>query len=570
MALIKMQNFSFAYPGDEGRALSEINLSVEQGEFVVLCGPSGSGKTTLLRNLKKEISPVGKNTGSITYKGIPFSELQDELSAKEIGMVFQDPENQIVMDTVIHELAFSLENFGCKPDVIKKNIAEMVTFFGLEDCLYKPVHELSGGQKQIMNLCSVLLLKPRLLLLDEPTSQLDPVSAHEFIKMVYQLNQEFSITVIISEHRLEQVFPIADRVVYMDNGYIKYLGTPKEISKYIIDQNDLETVQFLPSVTRLFFHTHEKEVSNWADSIPLTIREGKQFMKKVADRIQNITDDSNINESTCGKGDNDPDESDKILECSDISFRYDKENPLVLKKLSLSVKKGDFLAVLGGNGAGKTTLLQMIAGLIKPRCGNVYFKGTKIERIEQKERYCKIGYVAQNPLLHFTFDTVDAELQFAVQRAGKAHSGEKLKEMIALFDLDSILSRHPYDCSGGQQQKLALACTLIPEPELLLIDEPTKGLDAVSKDRLARLLEELRHNNLTIVMVTHDIEFAANHAKKCAMLFDGSITTCADPTAFFSGNYFYTTAINRAARDYLPNAVTCKDVMQACNIPERE
>ncbi|MCR4435117.1 MAG: ATP-binding cassette domain-containing protein [Clostridiales bacterium] len=564
MALIEIKDLNFTYPEEKTKALSHVNLTVEEGEFVVLCGPSGSGKTTLLRNLKREVTPAGTRTGSIFYGGRPLYELPDEAAAKEIGMVFQDPENQIVMDTVIHELAFSLENFGLQPVDIKKRIGEMATFFGLEDCLHKPVAELSGGQKQVVNLCSVMLLKPRVLLLDEPTSQLDPVAAHELIKMVYQINQELSVTVILSEHRLEQLFPIADRITFMEEGTVKYDCTPRDMSRGVMEKRDLKTEPFLPSVTRMFFYMQQGKGGGGTGDIPLSVREGKRFMEKIKGRIQSfIEKNGKMERRTPGEEGID---RDPLLVCKEISFRYDREKPLILQKLSLSVMKGEFLVILGGNGAGKSTLLQVMAGLIRPQQGSVYFKKKKLELIHPKERHEIIGYVAQNPLLHFTFDTVEGELQYMVRKSGKTSSGEKTEEIIELFGLKGLLSRHPYDLSGGQQQKLAIACALIPQPELLLIDEPTKGLDAISKENFALLLKELGKKGTTIVMVTHDTEFAARHAQKCAMLFDGSVTGCSEPAVFFSGNYFYTTAVNRVVRDYLPYAVTDEDVMKACNI----
>jgi len=561
MALIQINNLNFTYSGEKEKVLSGLNLTIEQGEFVVLCGSSGSGKTTLLKNLKREISPAGKMTGDVFYKGIPLNELQDEVSAKEIGMVFQDPDSQIVMDTVIQELAFSLENFGYKPAYIKKKISEMVTFFGLEECLHKSVQELSGGQKQTMNICSVMLLEPRVLLLDEPTSQLDPVAAHELIKMVHQINQEFSVTVIISEHRLEQLFPIADRVVFMEEGSIKYCNTPVELSMEVMKAKDSKAVPFIPPLTRLFFTLPTGRDERLVSDIPLSVRSGKQFMQRISQSFNECSENeenfenSHKNSADCGNA---------IITCKDVSFRYDREKSLILKKLSLKIYQGEFMAILGGNGAGKTTLLQAMAGLISPQQGCVYLRKKRIALIKQDEKNASIGYVAQNPLLHFTFDTVNEELKFASLYSRSNSSNTKMEEMLELFEMKDLLDRHPYDLSGGQQQKLVIACALIPEPEILMIDEPTKGLDSISKDNLARLLKSLKAKGITIVMVTHDIEFAACHAEKCAMLFDGSITDYSSPSEFFSGNYFYTTSINRAVRDYLPHAITCEDVMKAC------
>ncbi len=558
MAFIEIKNLNFRYPGEKKKALSDINLSIEQGEFLVLCGPSGSGKTTLLRHLKKELFPAGDRTGSSYYEGEPFSALQDKKSAQEIGMVFQNPENQMVMDTVIHELVFSLENFGYPSNVIKKKIAEMVTFFGLEDSLHKSIHELSGGLKQKINLASVVVLQPKLLLLDEPTSQLDPVAAQELLKMVYKLNQEFSITVLMSEHRLEEVFPMADRIIYMREGCIMYNTTPRGMSRRIMKKKDFESMEFLPSIVRLFFSMNHEEKDSKKEEIPLTVREGKRFIK---------------NKIECRKGDSssiikDDKNRERLLACKGVYFRYNKEKPFILKNLDFSIEKGDFYAIFGGNSAGKTTLLQVLAGLLEPQRGSVYFEKRKLKHLEDKEKYSKIGYVAQNPLLHFTFDTVQEELQFIAQRLEPIQREEKMKQMIECFEMKNMLLKHPYDCSGGQQQKLALACALLPDPEILLMDEPTKGLDPLSKNSFAKLLGNLRKTGLTIVMATHDIEFAANYVEQCTMLFQGAIISCAPPKEFFHENYFYTTVINRIVKEELPYAITYRDVMEACSIQD--
>lgn len=572
MAFIEIRDLCFTYPVEKNKALSDISISIDQGEFVVLCGASGSGKTTLLRHLKKETIPTGERYGNVLYEGTPLQELKEEKAVKEIGMVFQDPENQIVMDTVINELAFSLENLGVDSVIIKKRIAEMAAFFGLEDSLYKSIHELSGGQKQTMNLCSVLMLQPKVLLLDEPTSQLDPVAAHEFLKMVYELNQEFSITVIITEHRLEEVFPLADRVIFMEEGKVKYNESPKKVAYRIIKENDANAAPFLPSVTRLFHYLGFGKDEIVENSIPMTVREGKELYE--TNRVNILRNSDNINSKNVEEIEVDlnPDinmgtqKREIVLECKDINFRYKKENPLVLQNLSLSIYKGDYLAILGGNGSGKTTLLQILAGIHEPQLGDIRLSNKKMRTIKSDDRYKRIGYVAQNPLLHFTFDTVEEELQYSVDRAKRENSEKTMNELVLHFEIGDILKRHPYDCSGGQQQKIAIACALASNPEILLIDEPTKGLDAISKDQFSSLLSRLQESGLTIVMVTHDIEFAASHASRCAMLFDGSIAFSAEPTEFFSRNYFYTTVVNRVMRDYLPDMVTYKDVIKQCEI----
>ncbi|HQE05136.1 MAG TPA: ATP-binding cassette domain-containing protein [Tepidanaerobacteraceae bacterium] len=555
MALIDIQNLNFAYPNSPQRALKNINFSVEAGEFVVICGPSGCGKTTLISQLKREIRPEGEISGRILYRGKPIDCLSKKEAVEEIAMVFQDPENQIVLDTVIHELAFGMENLGYDILTMKKRIGEMCNFFGLEKMLYKSVHELSGGEKQILNLASVLLLQPKLLLLDEPTSQLDPIAAKEFLQMLYRLNRELSMTVIMSEHRLEDLFPLADKVIFMQEGEVKYIGDPKSISFDILRSKDVTLQSYLPSVVRMYSYL-KGDIKE--SEIPIDVREGRKLICDLIDEKQLM------NPRDFQKGDK-PTEK-PIVKMTDVCFRYEKDSPDILKKLSLNVCPGEFLAILGGNGAGKSTLLQIMAGLKKPQRGKVYFKGQDVLCIKEEKRYLQIGYLAQNPMLYFIHETVEDELyKRGEMLKGKVEGiDELLEEYIDFFGLGPLLKRHPYDLSGGEKQKLAMAMVLLSRPQLLLLDEPTKGLDPTFKISFKDILNKLIKSGITIVMVSHDIEFVAANASSCALLFNGEITTKDTPSNFFSENYFYTTAVNRTVREKLPKAITLEDVIKAC------
>jgi energy-coupling factor transport system ATP-binding protein len=546
MEIIQAQRLSFRYPEQERDSLSELSFTIQEGEFVLLCGPSGCGKTTLLRHLKRELSPVGERSGDLWYKGQPLTSLSPETAAEEIGMVFQNPEAQIVMDTVWHELAFSMENMGYTPEVMRSRLAEIAGLFGLEPLLYKSVHELSGGQKQLLNLASVLLLRPKLLLLDEPTSQLDPVAAREFIHMLHRLNEELSMTVIISEHRLEEVFPLADRVLLMENGAIKAEGAPRELIQSLRQEASAAHLSYLPTASRLTLTLSPDAEELSTNRIPLTIREGKQWLQERLSLLQGTgrTETVTIPGSAMVR-------EEPLLTCNEVTFRYEEDGPDILRKLSLSLYRGELLTILGGNGAGKSTLLHLMAGLSKPQRGRIAVaKGVTP------------GYLAQNPLLYFSHDTVSEELRHMAQFAGLTgqESQQEIAKLLDLFQLHEVQGSHPLDISGGQQQKLALAMVLLKSPDILLLDEPTKGLDPGAKERLASLLQLLRDEGKSIVIVTHDVEFAAKHATRSAMLFDGAITAEGPPGVFFSANYFYTTAVNRIVRDWLPQALTIEDV----------
>ncbi|MEK4518343.1 ABC transporter ATP-binding protein [Paenibacillus sp. FSL H8-0122] len=582
MEILKAQQLSFRYPEEHRDTLHELSFVIEEGEFVVLCGPSGSGKTTLLRHLKRELAPVGSSSGTLTYKGQPLSGLPAAVAAGEIGMVFQNPDAQIVMDTVWHELAFSMENLGLPPAVMRTRLAEICGLFGLEPLLYRPVHELSGGQKQLMNLASVLLLQPKVLLLDEPTSQLDPVAAREFIMALQRLNEEMAVTVIISEHRLEEVLPLADRVLMLEDGKLLADAAPRLFARQTGSGALTSAGRYLPAATRLYLPLAPGADSAAPENIPLTVREGRRWihslmtgteagaelvnnlnrevgMTPLVSRIQSVPE-GDTPPPPAGVSVKSPSEelqaafAKTMLTCREVTFRYEKEGREVLRKLSLTLKQGELLAVMGGNGAGKSTLLHVLNGLMKPQRGKI-----------ELAKGMTTGLLAQNPLLYFSYDTVAEELQHMGSYAGLSPeaAASEIEALLAVFQLREVLQSHPHDLSGGQQQQTALAMMLLMKPDILLLDEPTKGLDPAAKDRLAALLQQLRGQGISILIVTHDVEFAAKHASRCALLFDGGITAEGTPAEFFSSNYFYTTAVNRIVRDWLPQALTIEDVIRA-------
>lgn len=556
MALIEIKNFSFTYAGEDMKLLKDISLKVEEGEIILLCGPTGCGKTTLLRQLKKEIAPTGIKSGSIYFDQKEMESIPSRITAKEIGIVFQDPENQIVTSTVWHELAFSLENFNYSTFEIRKKVAEMASFFGIEDWLNFSVHELSGGQKQLVNLASIILLQPRLLLLDEPTAQLDPIAAREFLQMIHRINQELNTTIVIIEHRLEEVFPIVDRVVILEDGKIRQ----DDITQHVIKKIDkMDTYfQYLPEITKLYLLSNENNPMQ--EHIPITVREGRSWLTKQKDNrfLKEGPSSQFIENKELTRT--------SILECRDVFFQYDRSGKMVLEGVQYRMAKGLFSAIIGGNGAGKSTLLKILAGIENPRRGKVLFEGKPLNKMKENERYKKIGYLSQNPLALFTQDTVREELTAATELSDEKKSTEALAETMDFFELGKVLYKHPYDLSGGERQKLALACVLLKKPEILLIDEPTKGLDPIFKLEVGKLLKELQRKGISILMVTHDIEFATRHADQCSLLFAGSIAAEGTAKQMFSDNYFYTTAINRLVRGYLPQALNYEDVLKAWDV----
>ena len=547
MELLRVEDMSFTYPTEQTRALTNISFAVNEGELILLCGASGCGKTTLLKLLKEELAPEGIRTGSVFYKGKEMAEVSRRESAAEIGFVMQDPDSQIVTDKVWHELAFGLENLGLPNDAIRLRSAETAGYFGISDWFNDDTDELSGGQKQVLNLACVMAMHPSLLLLDEPTGQLDPIAAAEFIATVKKLNTELGLTVILAEHRLEEVFPAADRVIVMEEGEIVSDARPCDTSAALKAAGRGQTVlPGLPAAMRLFEALGDEGRS------PISVREGRDYLR---DRCRN--DVRSLPETPRENG------GETAVEVKNACFRYEKNAPDVLKNLSLRAKAGEIFAVLGGNGSGKTTLLDCLAGLSKPYAGTVKICGKKIKEYKNGSLYRGVlSYLPQDPKTVFVQDTLGEDLT-ALCRAVGLPGDEAEKTVGSLterFGVDGLLQRHPYDLSGGEQQKAALVKMLLSGPRVLLMDEPTKGMDAQAKLTLGDTLRKLRDEGRTVILVTHDIEFAAVYADRCAMLFDGEVFAQGTPRAFFSDNNYYTTAANRIARGFYDNAVTVEDI----------
>ena len=563
MEMIKFYNMSFTYPGCNQPALKNINFSVKESEFVVVCGKSGCGKSTMLRHLKKNLMPCGKLEGNVLYKGQEIEELPKRLCASEIGFVQQNPDNQIVTDKVWHELAFGLESLGLDSSAIKRRVAEMASFFGIQTWFRKNINELSGGQKQLLNLASIMVMKPRLLILDEPTSQLDPISASEFISTLKKINSELGTTIIISEHRLEELFPVSDRVLVMDNGELVINDTPQAAIARISAGECKDMFYGLPAVAKIAC------VSGVNKNYPLTVKDGRMWLanqlgepepENTAEAFETASVKSLFKRKT--KSNDTP-----AISMRNIRFRYDKTGTDILRGVNIDIKQGEFFAVLGGNGVGKTTMLKVLTKTVKKDSGTVEINGKNYDKLSDRELFFHgISYLPQNPQALFTETTVYKELM-DVFSCDKLPSDEKdtlVCEMLNAMNLEQLRETHPYDLSGGEQQRLALGKLLLLNPKILLLDEPTKGIDPFFKRTLADILKRLCSQGVTILMVTHDIEFSATFADRCAMFFDGEIVSVGEPKEFFAGNSFYTTSANRLANAWFPEAITWEEVAKKC------
>ena len=566
---------NFTYPDAEKPAIENLNFSIDAGEFVVICGKSGCGKTTLLRHFKTVMSPYGKREGEIFFEGERLENVSMRKQSAQIGYVLQSPDNQIVTDKVWHELAFGVENLGYDQKTIRLRVAEMASFFGIQNWFSKNVQELSGGQKQLLNLASVMAMQPKALVLDEPTSQLDPIAAGEFLSTIRKINLDLGITVIIIEHRLEEVFPMADKVPVLEEGKQIFYNTPRKVGKNLAD-NDLFLA--MPSPVQIYNGAGQEGIC------PLTVCEGRKWLEEHYGQKSDISKEEteSSEEEKKRRGDNfwqkrrkEKPERECIIDVREVWFRYEKEGKDIVKDLSFQVLKGEFFCILGGNGTGKSTTLSLLSGIHKPYRGKIFLKGKEIRKISDKELFHHfLGVLPQNPQTLFVGNTVEDDLweMFSEYSPVKRkEEREKIRKVVEDTQIGHLLSMHPYDLSGGEQQRVALAKVLLLEPEILILDEPTKGMDGYYKSKLAEIFSGLKEQGITILMVSHDIEFCAAYADTCAMFFDGSIVTSCKAREFFTGNSFYTTAANRMARQVCPQAVTVKEVIEECQkVRQRE
>lgn len=512
MWIYKVDNLSFQYQSDHYFSLRELSFEIEEGSFNLICGKSGSGKTTLLQLLKKEMMPHGYMQGSIQTN-------IDKYRAEDIGYIFQNPDFQIVTHKVIHELSFGLENMAMPLSQMKRRIGEVVNFFNLQGILNKDISELSGGQKQLVNLASIVAMQPKVMLLDEPTAQLDPIASQEFISIIKKINEELNITIVMIEHDLEKTLSLSDRVIYLEEGRLIYQGP----SIGMLHIHNFQKA--LPIVMQMY---HKFNVNTEV----FDFRSTRKWLYENKNQLKVIEKDNNYNDDIC-------------IQVQNLHFHYNELE--VLKGTYVDIYNNEILAIVGGNGSGKSTLLKNICGLLKYERGKVLINNNNLKDINPFEE-C-FAYLPQDPTSLFLKETVQEELD----------SEESLRWLHDL-GLDDLLNQHPYDLSGGQMQLVALIKILSLHPKILLLDEPTKGLDAYYKERVGRLLKELSHT-ITIIIVSHDLEFCAHYASRVGLMFEGQIESIEKTQQFFASNLFYTTIISKLTRNILDKACVLEDVV---------
>ena len=534
MEILSCENVAFKYNESTDYAIYDCTFSVKKGEKIMLCGASGSGKSTLLRLLKRELSPRGELSGSITLMGKDRSELSDRESAEKIGFVMQSPDSQTVCDKVSAELAFGLESFGVKSGEIQSRVGEMAAFFGIEPLYDRDISTLSGGQKQLVALCSVMATDPDILLLDEPTAQLDPVAARELLGILDRLNKEMGVTIIIAEHDPEELFDSCDKILYLAKGKTEFFGTPALTAKYFVE-NALDG--FLPETAKAF--------ARLCDDLPLNVRQGRAKLEKlgVTDIPKQAVNDTERAEPYA-------------LQCKDLWQRYEKNSPDILKGCDLGIRKGECYGLLGSNGGGKSTLLRVICGLCKPYMGTVSLFGKKQKAYKNGSLFHEmLAFLPQEPVTMFVIESVSEDLLQSDDKVTVENVSQRM-------GIEHLLDRHPWDLSGGEIQKCAFGKILLADPKIIVLDECTKGMDSFAKKALGDILLGLKDEGRTILLVTHDLEFAAQYCDRCGLLFDGKIVAEDNAVEFFSHNRFYTTAAARLTRGFFSGAVTSTAVRE--------
>lgn len=560
MEILRVDGLKFSYPNQLKKALNNINFSIDEGDFVLICGESGCGKSTLLRHLKPELSPHGQVSGDIYYYSQKINDYSSKQLASEIGYVLQNPDSQIVTDKVWHELAFGLENMGLDTQSIRLRVAEMASFFGIQGWFRKNVNDLSGGQKQLLNLASIMAMQPKILILDEPTSQLDPIAAKDFIDTLVRINKELSTTIIMTEHNLEDIYSVCDKVIVMEDGKVICNDTNYKVVDILSGDKNHKMFKSLPTPSKIYNQLNE--YLEGANKSPLTVKDCRQWLNDSMDEVTITKLDDSETEINI-------DEKDReiAIELKDVYFQYNKISEPTIRDLSFKVYKGEIYSILGGNGTGKSTTLSLVARQRKPQRGKIFINNIEMKKYNNKSLYeNNLALLPQNPQSLFVFETVREDLEevLILQNKDREYIDKEVKRVSKLLDIEHLLEHHPYDLSGGELQRAGMAKVMLLNPKIILLDEPTKGLDAYCKEEIGKMLLRLRDMGVTIVVVSHDIEFSARYSDRCAMFFDGSIVSEGTPKEFFLGNNFYTTVSNRIARNIFEDTLIYEDVVSLC------
>ena len=549
--MIRIRDLTFHYGDASKPALQDVNLEIEDGEFVLVTGPSGCGKSSLCRCLNGLIPHFygGRIAGELRVQGLDVMESTTKELATRVGMVFQDPENQVVAMDAEREIAFGLENLAFTKDVMAKRVEESLDTLGISAIRHRQVHELSGGEKQKVVIASVLALHPDILVLDEPTSELDPKGAEEVLSIVQRLNDELGITVILVEQRLDRVVHLVDRMIVLDEGRIVADGN----ARAVVANGDIAKIGVgVPPIVRMVQRLRSDGFN--VDGVPLTVKEGRSILKEIF---------KGAKESTLPQAES-ANNAKPVVEMDKLWHTY-PEGITALKNVSLSICQGEFIAIMGRNASGKTTLVKHINGLLKPTKGKVRVTGIDTQRATIAQLAKMVGFVFQNPNDHLFADTVEEEIAFILKNLGvdRAEIAARVDEMLEMFELKEYRRHYPRSLSGGERQRVAIASVLVARPKVLILDEPTRGMEYKLKSELMRFLRTYKANGGAVVLVTHDVETVAEYADRVVLLSEGRIVVDGNKRDVLSQALFFSPQINRLVQAFerygVPNNILTVD-----------
>lgn len=548
--MIHFDRVSFTYPDASEPALTDLSLEINAGEFVLVIGRSGSGKSTLLRCINGLVPHVsgGRFSGRVMVNSLDTRYNEPSELALHAGFVFQEPEAQFVTERVEDELAFGMENMGVLRHTMRKRMEEVLDLLGIAALRRRTIDSLSGGEQQRVAIAAALALQPRVLVLDEPTSQLDPLAAEEVLAALARLNADLGLTIVLSEHRLERVAQHADRVIYMQGSTQPIIGSPREV---------LAQIDLAPPVTKL------GKALSW-EPLPLTVKEGRR--STISDIRFRIADEHpSIDRSVDRKSDI-TNRKSAILELDRVSYAYG-DHP-ALRNVSLQVQAGEFVAVMGRNGSGKTTLLKCAVGLLKPRSGVVRVMNEDIRDKRVDEVAQQVGYVPQDPGALLFAETVIDELRFTLKNHHIENGQATSMELLATLGLDRLVQSYPRDLSTGERERVALASIFVVHPLLLLLDEPTRGLDYANKEKLLATLKHWQQEGKAIVVVTHDVEWVARAADRVLLMAEGEVVVDAPVREALSESAIFSTQINKLFAG--TQMLTVEDVIENAEVKNEE
>jgi energy-coupling factor transport system ATP-binding protein len=519
--MIQIQGVNYTYPNSSTSALQDVTVQIEAGQFVLLAGSSGSGKTTLLRCLNGLVPHFsgGKISGRVWVRDIDAFEAGPRILSQHVGFVAQNPEGHTLLDKVEPEIAFALENAAVPAQEMRVRVEEVLDLLDLTLLRERSIASLSGGERQRVAIACVLALRPQVLILDEPTSQLDPKSAEDVLRSLVRLNEDLGLTIVLAEHRLERVLRYVDRLVFMENGRI------------IVDdwvRNALTEIPHLPPLVKV------GRVMGW-DPLPVTVKEGRRYVSKLRreDYVTMSEKSAGLQVAVL---------SPPLLEVTDVHFSYNGSD--ILNGVSLQVHQGEVLALMGRNGSGKSTLLKCVMGLLKASHGDILFKGHLTTGRDVADVAREIAYLPQNPNDLLFAESVIDEFQITLNNHG-LQDLDGMEMLLTELGLGDLQAAYPRDLSTGQRQRVALGAVTVTQPALLLLDEPTRGLDVQTKQNLVNIWRKWLGQGMGLILVTHDVELTALIADRVIILSQGEVIASGPTGQVLSGSPLFAPQIAR-------------------------